>query len=220
VTERPEQPPRPEAACLLCPCRWHREQWQWRLADPNYRTCSPCSDRLALWLREIRDLFPQLDPSPTTGDGGRGAPGFRSSSPARDLIIALRDRRNSAVVNPGDVPDVVGEMGSWANIVREERRLTDRETATIETEVGLLLNHLTWITKQTWVDDFCDEVEVVRMFVRVGTDETDGKRPVGACPSCEHKLWAPLSGDTIRCSGCGRQWERREWLHLGRTLTP
>src|SRR5690606_12400233 len=89
-------PDRPAAACVLCP--QPRDRRLWRLADAGYATCSVCDQRVRDTLKEIDKRYHALDPTPgASGDHGRGAPGFGSRSPASDHIIAMTDRRSSAV---------------------------------------------------------------------------------------------------------------------------
>lgn len=94
----------PANRCLLCPPP--RPGRPWRLSDPNYRSCSSCLDRMRERLSEIGKRWAALNPRPggSGEQGGRGAPGFSSRSPASDVVIVLRDwRSNRAMSEDGTV---------------------------------------------------------------------------------------------------------------------
>lgn len=85
---------RPTWACLL-----HRTpelDRGWTKADPGYRTCSTCLDKLREDLAEVGTRYRILDvrPGGSGEQGGRGAPGFGSRAPASVHIIAMRDHRS------------------------------------------------------------------------------------------------------------------------------
>jgi hypothetical protein len=215
---RPSQPPRPSEACLLCRCRWTGTEWRWPKADTGYRTCSPCADQLGVDLRAVRDEAARLSPVRIHNGSRTHAPGFRSSSPANDMAIALMDPRNSACVEPGDVPDIRGELHSWARLVREEIPLpTPIEPATLQSETGTLLGHLTWVIKQAWVDEFRTVIAGLLLAVRAGNGESEGRVRIGSCPDCSAVLSVRPSADLITCP-CGAYWPRAQWQVLGRAM--
>lgn len=85
---------RPTSACVLCPPPKTRA---WRLADPGYRTCATCYDRLRSDLKDIDTRYSMLDASPgASGDGTRGAPGFGSRPAASPHIIVMTDWRSKS----------------------------------------------------------------------------------------------------------------------------
>lgn len=87
---------RPDSACLLCPPPLGTRTW--RRADEGYRTCDLCLERLSEILLDVAVRYQKLNPTPGSGadQGGRGAPGFGSRSPASDHIIVMRDRRSKS----------------------------------------------------------------------------------------------------------------------------
>lgn len=87
---------RPDRACLLCPPP--RKIGHWRPADPGYKTCGDCLDRIRRALTDVRDQWATLNPTPTRAadPDSRGAPGFGSRSPASDHIITMRDPRSKS----------------------------------------------------------------------------------------------------------------------------
>lgn len=85
---------RPTSACVLCP---PPKTQAWRLADPGYRTCTTCYDRLRSDLKDIDTRYSMLDASPgASGDGTRGAPGFGSRPAASPHIIVMTDWRSKS----------------------------------------------------------------------------------------------------------------------------
>lgn len=201
-----------------------------RRATPGYRTCDRCADRIREALTEIPDLYAVLGTDaallPAVNPGGRRGPGFGSRSPANDTAIALTDPRTTWTEDDRlHNPLVVVE--SWARMVREDVSESPPDgPATVHGEIQLLIRRLDFITRQAWVDEFW--VEIREVWGQLRAFNGDRKPlPVGHCPSllptgkeCGTPLYAPLSGDVIKCRNkpCGREWTRRQWMHLGRTL--
>jgi hypothetical protein len=201
-----------------------------RRAPDGYRTCNACSDRIRDALVEIPDQYARLTAVeallPGSGDEGRRGPGFGSRSPARDVVIAVTDWRtvwaeDSRLHHP---PSVVG---AWAAMVREE--VGEKQPAgppVCAVDAALLTRRLDHVTRQEWVADMWRELREVVDQLRTIAGEPR-PLPVGRCPTivddttgkvCSTSLYVRAGTDTITCRGCQRQWERREWLHLGRTI--
>lgn len=87
---------RPSSACATCPPP--SKVGHWRLADPSYRTCSSCYDKLRDDLKDIAARYLLLDATPgASGEtGGRGAPGFGSRPSASPHIIVMTDWRSKS----------------------------------------------------------------------------------------------------------------------------
>lgn len=228
---------RPQDACIL-----HRpplDNRSWVRADPGYRTCSGCLDRLRQHLREVADRYARLDPSPgASGDHGRGAPGFGSRSPASDHIIAMTDPRSSRTAKAWVGGDgrvhceaehpplsVHGELNTLAWVIADERGIAGPDDrADVPALVRWIDAQLDWATRC----ELCSHIaEVVRGLLAQLRPVTGAPKPryIGSCPTaldddtvCGTRLYAPLRGDTISCRGCGRRWSRPEWLHLGQVL--
>lgn len=214
---RPDRPPRPEGACLLCRCQWTGTDWHWPKAQSGYHTCPACEYGLGVTLREIRDAAVRLSPERLRGNGA-GSPGYRSTSPANDLAIALTDKRNPAVVVKGDVPDVLGELASWAQQVRDVEKVSAPDgPATVHTECGTLLGYLTTITRQLWVDDFAQAMQSLLGHIRAGLGESEGRMRIGSCPECSAALSVRPTADVIECP-CGARWHKTQWAMLGKVL--
>lgn len=236
-----DTPTRPDYACLMHPGPLRNDVWV--PADKGYRTCSSCLDRLREQLREIPTRYAALNTRPgSTGDHGRGAPGFGSRSPASDHIIAMRDHRSDRTATTWHGSDgrfhqeteqpvlsVFTELDHIAWHIVETRGLDNGpDHPTVDDTARFIDNHLDWLTRQ---HDIAVHAHVVRELVqqlRPVTGEP-GRRHIGHCPNqivkpddtiadCGARLYAPLRDDTIRCTTCRREWPRNEWLRLGSML--
>lgn len=239
-----DTPERPAWACQL-----HKQPnddaQTWVRADPGYQTCSGCLDRTRDTLRDITARYRRLDPRPgaTGGDGGRGAPGFGSRSPASEHVIALRDPRSSPVArtwlgadgrlhreSEHPPPSVRGVLDTLAWTVAEHRGVTGPDDrADVDGLARWLDQQLDYVTRHA---DLVVEVaaELRRLLAHLRPVTGDGRRRIGRCPNtldlddettmtCDAPLYAPINGsDTIRCGACGRHWPRSEWLRLGDLL--
>lgn len=235
MTDTPSD--RPANACLLH--RPPQEGWPWRLADQGYMTCSPCLDRLRAQLVDIGTRYRRLDATPGAqgNDGGRGAPGFGSKSPASDHVICLRDSRSSQTARMwrgGDgklhsedehaPPSVWGELDSACWSIAEALDMPGPDDGLTVAE------QLVWIDRRldhATRDPVCVEVSsVVRGILTALRPVTGDPRPrkVGTCPClvdgqpCDAPLFAPAVGDLIRCRACQAEWPREQWLALGQAL--
>jgi hypothetical protein len=226
---------RPDSACVT-----HRPPTNgraWAQADPGYRTCSRCHQRIHEWLSPITvdgdgrpdsipGLYAMLSPLPGVGGGGqRRAPGFASRSPANDHIIAIRDPRTTRLA-PGDPHSVPGVLAAWTALLADERSYAP-PAGTVPAMAQFLDRNLDYITRQDWVEDLAAELRELHSQLRAIGQQ---RRRIGICPNtidsgdttkqCGTTLYAPLYGDTIKCwaPDCGREWPRAEWLRLGRLL--
>jgi hypothetical protein len=200
-----------------------------RRAPDGYRTCNACSDRIRDALTEIPAQYARLTTVqallPGSGDEGRRGPGFGSRSPARDVVIAVTDWRtvwaeDQRLHHPPSI------LHAWAQMVRHEvGEATLPGLPACDVEAALLTRRLDHVTRQEWVADMWAELREVVDQLRTIAGEPR-PLPVGRCPNipegaereCGTSLYVRPGTDTITCRVCGRQWERREWLHLGRTI--
>ena len=224
---------RPDGACVT-----HRppgEGRAWRRADPGFKTCSACHTRIHAWLSpltvdddgrpdSIPGLYAALSPLPGVGGGGmRRAPGFGSRSPANDHILAIRDPRSTRL-EPGDPHSVPGVLAAWVGLLIEERSLIP-PARTVADMARFLDNHLDYLTREDWVEDFAEELRALHSQLRAIGQQ---RRRIGLCPNtvdegdttrqCGAGLYAPLYSDVIKCHACGREWQRADWLRLGYLL--
>lgn len=232
--------PRPAHACALCPPPKNNAWWP---ADPGYRTCSDCYDRLRDQLREVERRWRLLDPRPGgQGEtGGRGAPGFGSRPPASDHIIAMRDRRSSTVAHvwvgrdgrvhqeperpPLSVHSVLDTL-AW-DVAEHRDQDGPQPSWDVHQLVRYLDANLDWTTRRDSVVDLSDGLRSLLAQLRPVTGEP-GRRHIGLCPNtiteaettreCGARLYAPLKSDSIECTACHRVWPRTEWLRLGDLL--
>ncbi|CRK59058.1 hypothetical protein [Alloactinosynnema sp. L-07] len=196
---------------------------------PGYRTCGDCVDRIRDDLTaiptlyyKIAALYPVPGTSNTSGGGGRGHR-FESKSPANDHVIALTDPRTSGQGRLGGLHHAPSVLAHWAALVREYTTGQRPIAATIDVHALQIIERLDWITRQDWVGELALEVHQTHQQLR----DANGERTVlvGKCPNriddqgtkCATKLYAPLQGDTIRCTVCHHPWRRTEWLDLGRS---
>jgi hypothetical protein len=186
---------RPSWACCLCP---PLRNGGWVQADARHVTCSGCYDRIRDLLNEVADRYLHLDARPGAfGDyGSRGAPGFRSRSPASDHVIALRDPRSSLdahiwVGGDGRVhgeqerppPSVHGVLSTAAWSIAEHRGIAGPED---RDDVHALLRwvdrHTDYITRHAELALEVDES--LRNLVGALRPVTgDGRRQIGKCPN-------------------------------------
>lgn len=200
-----------------------------RRAPDGYRTCNACADRIRDALQEIPAQYARLTTVqallPGSGDEGRRGPGFGSRSPARDVVIAVTDRRTTWAEDQRlhHPPSI---LHAWAQMVREETgEATPPVPPACDVEAVLLIRRLDHVTRQEWVADMWSELREVVDQLRTIAGEPR-PLPVGRCPNipegadreCGTSLYVRPGTDTITCRACGRQWERRDWLHLGRTI--
>lgn len=267
---------RPAHACLLCPPPKNRAWWP---ADPGYRTCSDCYDKIREQLREIGVRYLALDASPgASGEpSGRGAPGFGSRPAASPHVITMTDWRSKScevafdgvqyvwdpnadtVLEPGQYGPPGGAyverrevwfgrdgrghteqenpprsiplaLSGIAAMIAEERGMNSPTTRQVPDLVRWIDAQMDWITRNDIVGDIRDELRSLAMQLRPVTGEP-GRRHIGTCPrvidegehtrECGTRLYAPVSGDTIRCGNaevCEGEWPRDEWLRLGSLL--
>lgn len=203
-------------------------------ARHGYRTCDLCTDRLRDALAEVVECYAVLDdalvPGRAGANGGRGAPGYGSRSPARDGVIALTDPRTHAV-EEGDPHSVLAILESWADNVRDDTGQDPRTgPSTVFGEVSFLVRWMDFITRQYWVGDFGDEVHELAHQLRIALGLQERSIPVGVCPTsildldhggrvpCGALLRARLTAERITCRRCGAAWSRDRWDELGDEL--
>lgn len=235
----------PENACLTH--RPPKPDKPWRLADPGYRTCSSCYDRIHGLLSpltmdkderpdSIPGLYELLDPTPGHSESGRRGPGFAPRSPASDHIIVMTDHRSRAMLIGRDYDpetdgltwprSVPGGLYAIAADLKNRRGLTEPLPGTV-TALSLLIDaHLDWLTRQDDIDDVHSDLRELHRQLKTAAGSP--RRFIGLCPNtidegehtraCGARLFAPLYGDTIECWACGRPWTRHEWMRLGDLL--
>jgi hypothetical protein len=194
--------------------------------------CPQCVADVRLKLRHIEvyaGILPHLL-RPGRGPDTRRAPGFGSRAPARlDVVVARDIRSHTTVVGPEDESrapvSILGTLHTWARWIRCEQDVSAPRSVTVTSEVGYLLSAAEWCSRHPWVPlPFAEVLSLHNQCRRQAYDHPG--RPIGRCPTllpsgreCRTPLFVPSTGDSVRCHGCRRTWERRVWEHLARTLT-
>lgn len=237
----PDTLERPTAACVTCPPP--RQQRAWRTADPGYKTCASCLDRIRDTLKDIARRYLLLNPRPgASGEhGGRGAPGFGSRSPASEHVIAMRDPRSSAIARtwlgrdgrlhqeaerpPLSVHGVLDTI-AW-DIAEARNQDGPPERSDVPQLTRYIDGNLDWATRQHGITEVDRDLRSLHAQLKPVTGDP-GRRHIGTCPvvidegehtrDCGARLYAPLRGDAIECTACGETWPREKWLRLGDLL--
>jgi len=213
--------------CLICGGDDERKHM------PNWLGCLECSNRVLKWLREIEEYLPRLSLiKPVTGGENVSGPGFGSRSPANDAVLFHTDWRSGAEfterfardengrriwdpesegwrMEPDGEPQLgaLGVLGSWAAMVRDERRLATPKQPTLYTEVEVLRVQHPWVMQQEWVGDYATELRSVRVAVRALANDPV-PRPVGKCirfrgsVECKGDVYELPDASGVRCAKC------------------
>lgn len=183
--------------------------------------CTRCALRLGDTLAEIGRLYCRLDPMPGRGAGvTRGAPGFRSSSPARDDVIVLTDPASKA--GPDGPPSVRNALVGWWEVAAEHDLVRPPyRDATVGDAIRALADDATLdaAADYPWVVDFADELRILLGALRRVCGETEELIPIGECPEpgdrdgqCGGMVRARRFGESARCARCGTTWSGRHAL--------
>lgn len=177
-------------------------------------------------LQDVLELFAlvrlYLLPGSVVSDGSKHTKAAEAPAPIRLDVAALSDRRNTAPLFAGDIPDVPGILEDWAGWVVDERQLTPLAAGwSIADSVRLLHKHLPWISEQAMVDDLDESVRSLRRSLASASGERP-KVPVGRCPSqdgngetCNGPLWPRRDEMAVDCGRCERHYDERILRHLG-----
>ena len=173
--------------------------------------CAPDFDRLAQQLNQIERETQQLSavPSMAQPQGSRGGTLASHRAPARLDALVLTDPRTTR--DEHGTVGVLGVLGSWARVVRDDRQLTWPERITVASERKTLVAQLDWIAAQPWVDEFAHELHaLLRQLQR--TNGTAPEPPAGRCylpidgdKPCAGPIW--LEHEHARCGRCGSEWD-------------
>ena len=148
--------------------------------------CEDCIEWVVATLRDTEECIAAMAPIKARGAGGGVNPnaGYESASPAADHVLVMLDVRSKAVgvgrtlTGPDDEEHPalsVDVLGSWAELAgwpAGQRSVRDAVSA-------LLVNHR-WITSQSWVVDYVDEL--TRLHRQAAAAIGDGPpAPVATC---------------------------------------
>lgn len=177
--------------------------------------CLPCLDAILYTLDEVVEQYGRLDvmPGGPSMDGTRRSPGFRSTSPANDHVIALTDRRTKAR-NPGDIQNAHTVLWEWVEFVRRERGWEPLSSSlSLEGCRGVLAVNLDWIGRQEWVSELATHLHEILAQLR-SANGIHRPRPLGRCFApredgdlCWQLLWPPTEGAVVACPDCGATYD-------------
>lgn len=105
-------------------------------------------------------------------------------------------------------------LGSWAQLVCEERSLRGPDTD--DRLAAWLLGQLDWLVRQAWVDELDDELsDLVSRAERLGRVNRHRHRLEPPCPSCAARELGRWDGtEQVDCASCGKAWpeDQYEWV--------
>lgn len=189
--------------CQVCP------QGRVQQAEAGKQVCFHCSNRLLRLLRELEEYLPRLSLLKTRGDGGRGRPGFGSSSPVNDAAIHHTDWRTTPTALDG--MGAVATVHEWAVNVREGRALVPPARLSVWGEIEALRVNHSWIVCQDWVGDYATELREIHAAVRAAANDPI-PRAVGRCIAmrrdreCGADVYELPDASGVKCSdkACAR----------------
>lgn len=194
---------------------------------PVYATagevCERCYATMATHLKQVEACLLALSAVPekvvSPFDGSPQAPGFRSTSPARDDVITATDIR-TGVSREFPNPGAMAALVSWCQLVSEEREVKPPGDCTPGTLCEYLRRHHEWVTRQPWVSEYADELRGIRDQVRALVGYAP-ERPVGRCISivdggddCSGPVFPTPDRDGVRCSWCHRVYTGHDLARL------
>jgi hypothetical protein len=206
--------------CLLCLDRESGERY----------ACWGCiNDHLRI-LREL-ELYVSVLVTMTTprkGGGGRGAPGFSSTSPANDDVLSALDPRSRPghVDQDGDamyscpedtrtwVRSIPGSLTSIATWIAEEKEQGLIYPRTITRDLGYIRQALAWCAEQQWIDELASDIRELHGQARSLAGDKP-QPPLGQCLNitCEGNVYWVKTG--ARCSTCRRPYDGLDLIRLG-----
>lgn len=227
-----------EGDCIL-----HHRKHSRRLIEGTF-ICVWCVSRHGDWLREILDLYATLDRvlepgsiPDDTADHKRQKKPAETPIPIRLEAWALlfdATRMYTATVDEhgvshaaylgGSLPDVPAVLTSWAGNALDDQGLAGGSlNGTVTTAVRILTEHATYIAGRPWIDTYDAELAWVRQALRHAHGISEGRQPVGPCPSldgdgaeCGGPLWPDRGGAmAVQCGACHRSFDERFLRLLG-----
>jgi DNA-directed RNA polymerase subunit RPC12/RpoP len=168
--------------------------------------CAACGNRVLRHLREVEHCYLALSAVPIVGEPGRHAPGFASSSPARDEVIAHTDPR-SCVSDEQCGVYALAAVTSWVRQVIEQRGAQPPRDASMTALCDYLRARHSWIVARPWVDEYAAELAEIRGTL-VRLDGLSPEPPVGHCLSvdCGGPVFYADDRRGARCARCDRPY--------------
>lgn len=184
-------------------------------------------------LRDVAALYPLLDDVTEPGsvvvdELTRYSKRPDPPAPVRLEVVTLTDTRTTWDPNDPDAVSVFGTLTSWADVIRDEQRLSTQPNATVTSELNVLVTQHDHATSQPWVDDYVRDIHRVAQALRHACGENDQTPAVGRCPVTHENTDTPCSGPLyadryglmrVRCARCGEVWDEDDLRRLGLVLT-
>lgn len=178
----------------LVVCEWHYREYRDAIAD----------------LVDLYALLPtMLDPSSAPDATGIKPKRTDPPAPLRLEVVALMDPRTQT---SDTSMHVIGVLGSWAGMIREELNLAQPAVETMTSAQRTLVKHAVWCAGRGWFNDMRTEVLDVVKALRTVTGMHPPK-PVGRChlpgkddEKCNGHVFEIEGTGGLRCSRCRAQW--------------
>lgn len=187
------------------------------------------------WLPQTRANIHWLDRNYTTAqDHLNPSGGIKSEVHTKP---GSRPPLNVAALSLTQRGGLAGQLTPWVELIVEERqvnppahRLADEPYFHATTKI--ILAHIEWCDEQEWFGDMRQEVwqlrrtvEIICGLVNESPIPGDRKRCAldrvlddGTVIPCNGRLFQDHDRDVIYCRTCKTEWDKTQWLHLGRLL--
>ncbi|MGW7001402.1 hypothetical protein ACWGCW_00895 [Streptomyces sp. NPDC054933] len=209
----------PAYRCTHCPRLLHHDEL-------SRYACRICEDRATEQVQALGSLYGQLErvlqPGKGAGHGGRVSVGRTAPLPVALQPLNLR--------GPGGiVTELQFIEDSWRRTLGwTVAPFRGNHEQTLADVVPFLVNNLPWACSA--YEEVAFDLQVITHLHAQAdgavTGERDVRVPIGCCPvvheetgiACGERLKVSPWALTIRCGGCGTQWQRDEWLRLGAAM--
>lgn len=135
------------------------------------------------------------------------------TSPTRQVVIRLRDKRNPGALCEAMARAFRGQATPCRHDSCRDGVILHTVWAdlTVATERRLLSDHLGWLVQQPWAGDAFEEIRAVWGLLEAATE---GRRPrrTAVC-ACGGRI--TVTAMVAECGGCGARWEGLELARLG-----
>lgn len=209
----------PAYRCTSCPRLLHHDEL-------TRYACRVCEQRATEQLQALPALYGKLRAA-LTPSAGHHSGGKVTATRHAPLPVSLQPLNLRA---PGGiVTELQFIEDSWRRTlgwtVAPFRGSLEQ---TVGPVVEFLVANLPWACDS--FDEVADDLKVIGSLHGQAhgavTGEREAKVPIGCCPvvsedsgaPCGEKLRVSPWASSIRCTGCGTQWQRDEWLRLGAIL--
>lgn len=212
----PHEDQEPAYRCTHCPRLLHANEL-------GRHACFVCEDRATEQVQAFPALYKELErvlrPGATPSSGGRVTATRSAPLPVALQPLSLR--------GPGGIVSMLLGIEQRWRIDLDWNYLPQRGgyEKSLAGTVTVIVNNLPWACDK--YKPVADDLKLIGTLHAQATSAITGERdvrvPIGCCPVadeesgqvCGEKLKVSPWALTIRCGGCGGQWQRDEWLRLG-----